>query len=63
MGFREELGVAVAAEVLDVGARMGTVEVGKDADIVVWSAEPLSLAATAQYVVSAGRVVLAPEQK
>lgn len=54
---------SVAAEVLDVGARMGTVEVGKDADIVVWSAEPLSLAATAQYVVSAGRVVLAPEQK
>lgn len=52
----------IAAEVLDVGARMGSIEVGKDADLVVWSAEPLTTAAQATYVVSAGRVVLAPEQ-
>jgi hypothetical protein len=30
---------------------------------VVWSAEPLSTAALAEYVVSAGRVVLAPEKQ
>jgi imidazolonepropionase-like amidohydrolase len=41
---------------------MGSIEVGKDADLVVWSAEPLTTAAQATYVVSAGRVVLAPEQ-
>ena len=52
-----------AAEVLGVERAMGTVEVGKHADLVVWSAEPLSTAASAEYVVSAGRVVLAPEQQ
>ncbi len=52
-----------AAEVLGVERAMGTVEVGKHADLVVWNAEPLSTAASAEYVVSAGRVVLAPEQQ
>ena len=30
------------AQQLGVGARIGSIEVGKDADLVVWSAEPLS---------------------
>ena len=53
-----------AAEILGVADRVGSLEVGKDADIVVWSAPPLTLAGKPELVVSSGRAAeIGPDQK
>ena len=52
-----------AARALDVAGRVGTIERGKDADLLVLDGEPLGLATRVQYVVSGGHVVIAPEDE
>ncbi len=50
-----------AAEILGIDDRMGTIEVGKDADLVIWDRHPFDLMATAEKVFVNG--VLAVDQK
>lgn len=50
-----------AAEALDVADRVGSVEVGKDADLLVLDGEPLSTTTRVLYVLSGGDVVVTPE--
>lgn len=45
------------AETLGVADRIGSLEEGKDADIVVWNGKPLSLDATTDTVLINGRIV------
>jgi imidazolonepropionase-like amidohydrolase len=47
------------AWVLGIDGRVGTLEAGKDADLVVWSRDPLSVYARAEQVFIAGRRVWA----
>ncbi len=46
-----------AAEILGVADRIGSLEVGKDADIVIWSEHPFSLMARPVHVLIDGKVV------
>ena len=50
-----------AAKVLDVGDRLGQVKRGHQADLLVLNGEPLASSTQVQYVLSAGQVVLSPE--
>ncbi len=45
------------AEILGVADRMGSLEEGKDADIVVWDGKPLSLDSTTHVVLINGKIV------
>ena len=45
------------AEILGVSDRIGTLEVGKDADIVIWSEHPLIITARPLYVIIDGKIV------
>ncbi|AFQ42737.1 amidohydrolase [Desulfosporosinus meridiei] len=46
-----------AAEILGVSDRIGTLEVGKDADIVIWSEHPFTIKANPLYVIINGKIV------
>jgi imidazolonepropionase-like amidohydrolase len=48
---------AAPAEVWGIADRYGTLEVGKDADVVVWSGDPFELLTTAEHVFIKGREV------
>ena len=50
-----------AARALDVSDRLGTVERGKDADLLLLDGDPLEAGTRVQHVISAGRIVLNPE--
>jgi imidazolonepropionase-like amidohydrolase len=50
-----------AARLLDVADRLGSVERGKDADLLLLDGDPLDAATHVQRVISAGRIVLNPE--
>jgi imidazolonepropionase-like amidohydrolase len=50
-----------AARILDVADRLGSVERGKDADLLLLDGDPLDAATHVQRVISAGRIVLNPE--
>lgn len=50
-----------AARLLDVSDRLGSVERGKDADLLLLDGDPLDAATRVQRVISAGRIVLNPE--
>lgn len=50
-----------AARALDVSDQVGSVERGKDADLLLLDGDPLDAATRVQRVISAGRVVLNPE--
>jgi imidazolonepropionase-like amidohydrolase len=52
-----------AAQTFDVADRIGSVEVGKQADLLLLQGEPLSPATRIQYVLIGGRVVLEPESR
>lgn len=52
-----------AARALDVADRLGTVERGKHADLLVLDGEPLASTTRVQYVLSEGSVVLSPEDE
>ncbi|NLK08896.1 MAG: amidohydrolase [Firmicutes bacterium] len=45
------------AEVLGVDHRIGSVEVGKEADLVLWSGDPLDIQTRAETVMIAGQVI------
>jgi imidazolonepropionase-like amidohydrolase len=49
-----------AARAFDASDRLGTLEPGKDAEILVLDGDPLTPAATVRYVVTAGRVLVEP---
>ncbi len=51
-----------AARVLDVSDRLGAIESGKDADLLVLDGEPLVSTTRVRYVVTAGRVAVSPEE-
>ncbi|WP_186430861.1 amidohydrolase [Clostridium sp. BSD9I1] len=46
-----------AAEILGVDDRVGSLEVGKDADIVVWDGHPCDLSSTVNYTIINGEIV------
>ena len=48
---------AGAAEILGVADRLGTVEVGKDADLVLFSGDPLDITVVPDVVIVSGKVV------
>jgi imidazolonepropionase-like amidohydrolase len=50
-----------AARLLDVADRLGSVERGKDADLLLLDGDPLDSGTRVQRVISAGRLVLNPE--
>lgn len=52
-----------AARALDVADRVGTLERGKDADLLVLDGEPLESATRVRFVISAGEVVVSPEDR
>jgi imidazolonepropionase-like amidohydrolase len=45
------------ARVFDVGERLGTIERGKDAELLILDGDPLDTTARIRFVVSGGRVV------
>jgi Imidazolonepropionase and related amidohydrolases len=46
-----------SAEILGVSERIGSLEVGKDADIVIWSEHPFIITARPLYVIIDGKIV------
>lgn len=46
-----------AAEILEVSDRLGSIEVGKDADLVIWNAHPFDLQATVAHTIVDGVIV------
>lgn len=50
-----------AASAFDAGNRLGSLEPGKDAEILVLDGDPLTSTAQVLYVVSSGRLVLEPQ--
>lgn len=50
-----------AATAFDVSDRLGTLEAGKDAEILVLDGAPLTSSAQVRYVVSSGRLVIEPQ--
>jgi imidazolonepropionase-like amidohydrolase len=51
-----------AARAFDVSDRVGTVERGKDADLLLLDGEPLVSTTRVLYVIAGGRLVVAPEE-
>jgi hypothetical protein len=45
------------AEILGLGKRLGSLDVGKDGDVLLFSGDPLSITSNVQYVVIGGRQV------
>ena len=52
-----------AARAFDLDGRIGSVELGKDADLLVLDGEPLAGQTRIQYVLSGGDVVITPEER
>lgn len=46
-----------AAEILEISDRLGSIEIGKDADIVIWDGHPFDLQATVEHTLINGEVV------
>lgn len=46
-----------SAEIIGVADRLGSIEVGKDADLAIWNGHPLNNFTTCQTVIVAGKVV------
>ena len=45
------------AEILGLGDRIGSIEVGKEADLVLWSGDPLDIRSRAEVTMIAGQIV------
>ena len=50
-----------AADILGVGDRVGSIEVGKDADVVVMSGDPMSVSSTVRATIVNGEIAWTPE--
>ncbi len=46
-----------AAEILEIDDRVGSLEVGKDADIVIWDGDPLNIFSSVLYTIINGEIV------
>lgn len=46
-----------AAEILEIDDRVGSLEVGKDADIVIWDGDPLDIFSSVLYTIINGEIV------
>ncbi len=53
----------VPSEALGLSKRLGTIEEGKDADLVVWSGDPLSLSSAVDLVIVDGAVTFRRQEK
>ena len=51
------------AAALGLSKEVGTIEAGKDADLVVWSGDPLSLASSVELVIVNGSIVYRKQEK
>lgn len=51
------------AEVFGVSDRVGTIQVGRDANVVVWSGDPFEFLTTAEHVIIRGREIRAPSRQ
>ncbi len=64
-GFEREKAFAAltlkAAQALDIADRVGSLEFGKDADLIVLDGEPLVSTSRVQYVIADGDIVVSPE--
>ena len=49
------------AKMLHLDDRMGSLKVGKDADVVIWSANPLSIQALVEYTIVDGQILYSQE--
>ncbi|KUO65001.1 MAG: amidohydrolase [Gracilibacter sp. BRH_c7a] len=60
-GMREEDALKAItvwpAQILGVAERIGTIEIGKDADLVIWDGNPLSLESNPEVVMINGKIV------
>jgi len=45
------------AEILGIGQRVGSIEVGKAADLVLWSGDPLDVRSRAEQTIIGGRII------
>jgi len=52
-----------AAEILELGHRLGSIENGKDADLVIWDRHPFDLQASVEHTLVDGKVVYTREKK
>ncbi|WP_432666212.1 amidohydrolase [Wukongibacter baidiensis] len=52
-----------AAEILGIDDRVGSLEVGKDADIVIWDDEPLNIFSSVIYTIIDGKIIYSSEDK
>jgi len=52
-----------AAEILDVANRIGSIEKGKDADLVILSDDPLEITSAVQAVIINGTIVYQREKQ
>jgi imidazolonepropionase-like amidohydrolase len=46
-----------AAEILEIDDRVGSIKIGKDADIVIWNGNPLDMQSTVEYTIIDGKIV------
>lgn len=51
-----------AAEIMGVADRVGSLEVGKDADIVIWNGDPLDIQSLVEYTIINGEIVYSNRQ-
>lgn len=51
-----------AAEILGIEDRIGSLEVGKDADIVIWDDEPLNIFSSVVYTIIDGKIIYSSEE-
>lgn len=51
------------AEIFGVGDRLGSLDVGKDANIVVWSGDPFEFATRVEHVIIRGREISTPSRQ
>ena len=53
----------VPSEALGLSKRLGTIETGKDGDVVVWSGDPLTLSSAVELVIVDGTVTFRRQEK
>ncbi|SKC90192.1 amidohydrolase [Maledivibacter halophilus] len=52
-----------AADIMGISDRVGSLEVGKDADIVIWDKDPLDVQASVEYTIINGKIVYSRKEK
>jgi len=52
-----------AAEIMEIGDRVGSIKEGKDGDIVIWDRHPFDIQAKVDYTIIDGRIVYSKDDK